>query len=80
MLGQIQLQIAKIVAVLAEAADFALAGGTTLIARGDVRRRRVIGGVAQAMLRVEPEKPLEHVPDGDLYLCAGWCAPRMRRH
>lgn len=39
MLSRLQLQVAEIVAGLAEAADFALAGGAALIVRGDVRRQ-----------------------------------------
>ena len=39
MLSPLQEQVAEIVAGLDEAADFALAGGAALIARGDVQRR-----------------------------------------
>ena len=39
MLSPLQEQVAEIVAGLDEAADFALAGGAALIARGDVERR-----------------------------------------
>lgn len=39
MLSRLQLQVAEIVAGLAESADFALAGGAALIVRGDVRRQ-----------------------------------------
>ena len=39
MLTPLQEQVARIVAGLAEAEDFALAGGAALIARGDVQRQ-----------------------------------------
>ena len=39
MLTPLQEQVARIIAGLAEAADFALAGGAALIARGDVQRQ-----------------------------------------
>ncbi len=39
MLGSLQKRVAEIIASLDEAEDFALAGGGTLIVRGDVHRQ-----------------------------------------
>ena len=38
MLSELQLRVARIIAGLTEAEDFALAGGAALIVRGDVER------------------------------------------